>query len=109
MVSGIDRLRDKLRKMSQTEAKLPEIVRKNTLSIEREAKKNSPVDTGQLRRSIVSDCDGTTGEVSVGVEYGGYVEHGTRKMAAQPFLNPAINEQKEKFRKDMDKAMRGVK
>lgn len=109
MASGIDRLQEKLEKMSQAESKLPEIIRKNTLSIERKAKKYAPVDTGQLRRSIVSDCNENKGEVNVGVEYGDFVEHGTRKMTAQPYLKPAINEQQEKFLKDTDEAMRGGK
>jgi HK97 gp10 family phage protein len=33
---------------------------------------------------------GKTAEVTVGEDYGKFVEYGTYKMAAQPFLTPAF-------------------
>ena len=42
-------------------------------------------------------------EVEPTAEYAPYVELGTRFMEAQPYLGPAFNEQKEKFKKDMKK------
>lgn len=60
----------------------------------------TPVDTGNLRASIIHEREGDYTEV-VGpsnaaapikdVGYAVYVELGTRKMKAQPFLNPALN------------------
>ena len=63
--------------------------------IEAEAKQLCPVDTGTLRRSITTTAPvvsggGVTGSVETGIHYAPYVEFGTRKMAAQPFLGPAL-------------------
>ena len=44
---------------------------------------------------------GFTAEVGPTTEYAEYLEYGTRKMEAQPFIWPAFNEQVEKFRSDM--------
>jgi len=88
-------------------------------AIEREAKINAPVDTGALRNSIYTrigrtggsmvadwvvspDSDAvvwelpqpeneTTAYIGPSVEYGVYVELGTSKQAAQPYLTPAVN------------------
>lgn len=61
--------------------------------------------TGNLRRNISLDITdgGMTAEVEPTAEYSAYVELGTRFMEAQPYLGPAFNEQKEKFKKDMKK------
>jgi len=59
--------------------------------IEAEAKLRAPVDTGFLRNSIHAESVGPLrAVVQVGAEYGMHVEYGTRYMAAQPFLAPAI-------------------
>jgi HK97 gp10 family phage protein len=89
-------------------------------AIERQAKINAPVDTGALRNSIYSRVgksggnhteaaasvasarpgtqmgvlpepeNATTAYVGPGVEYAVYVELGTSKRGAQPFLLPAV-------------------
>jgi len=55
------------------------------------AQANCPVDTGNLRDSAFMQA--LVGDVSFGfsAEYASYVEFGTYKMAAQPFLRPAID------------------
>lgn len=69
--------------------------RKTGASIERDAKILAPVDTGNLRASIGTEVsgDGRRGVMTVSVgptaAYGAYVEHGTSRMAAQPYLAPA--------------------
>jgi HK97 gp10 family phage protein len=53
-----------------------------------------PVDTGNLKNSITVAAYGTDGpyaEVGPEAVYGGYVEHGTVNMAAQPYLAPALD------------------
>lgn len=64
--------------------------------IEQTAKIYCPVDTGRLRDSITTTIDdqGTTikGSVSTDVSYAVYQEFGTYKMAAQPFMRPAMDE-----------------
>lgn len=64
-----------------------------TDDIEAGAKVRAPVDTGHLMGSIDSTFpDELTGVVTVGAEYGIYVEMGTRHAPAQPFLLPAAEE-----------------
>lgn len=50
-----------------------------------------PVDTGDLKGSIAVSGDGLSGQVSAGSAHAGFVELGTAKMAAQPFLYPAFS------------------
>ena len=73
------------------------------IAVENEAKKNCPVDDGQLRQSITHEIEGNEAWVGTNVFYAPYVEYGTRFMEAQPYLKPAFDEQKEKFKKDMKK------
>lgn len=57
------------------------------------AKKACPVDTGYLRNSITHEtsADGTTYAAMIGTNtgYAKYVETGTSKQRAQPYLKPA--------------------
>ena len=76
-----------------------------------------PVDTGNLRGSINSEVDEGKLSVRIGtpVEYAPYIEFGTgehaengkgrkdwKGMKAQPFLRPALIENKEKIREIMN-------
>lgn len=72
-------------------------IAKSTLAIESEAKRNIPVDTGRARASIVSEIQPNRGEVGSNVEYVPFIEFGTYKKAARPFLFPAWNAQRLKF------------
>ena len=58
------------------------------------AKRACPVDTGRLRNSITHVVDGGEKSVYIGtdVEYGKYVEKGTSRMKAQPFIEPAATQ-----------------
>lgn len=58
--------------------------------IGRTMKRLVPVDTGALRDSIEWITVDGRGVISVGTEYWEYVEFGTSKMAAQPFIRPAL-------------------
>ena len=64
--------------------------------------------TGNLKDSIMLEFKdgGMTAEVEPTAEYAPYVEFGTRFMDAQPYLKPSWEEQKEKFKRDMDKLVR---
>lgn len=64
--------------------------------------------TGNLKKKIhllIKDS-GLTAEVKPEAEYSAYVELGTRKMEAQPYLKPAFNEQIKQFKKDLDDIVR---
>lgn len=60
--------------------------------ISEEARQRCPVDTGNLRDSISVETDGQKAVVTATADYAAYVEFGTSKAAAQPFLVPAILE-----------------
>lgn len=51
----------------------------------------TPVDTGRLRASIAHNTESDRFQVGTNVEYAVYVEKGTSKQKAQPFLKPGIN------------------
>jgi HK97 gp10 family phage protein len=67
------------------------VVRKAAFDIEGQAKNRAPVDTGALKNSISTEFEdnGLTGIVAPTVEYGIYVEFGTKRMSAQPYMIPA--------------------
>jgi HK97 gp10 family phage protein len=61
--------------------------------IENNARSRAPVRTGALRNSIHAIPDATgRWRVAVGVPYGYFVEFGTHRQAAQPYLLPAVQE-----------------
>lgn len=60
-------------------------------AIEAAAQTSAPVDTGHLKNSIAADPDGLTVTVTAGAGYADYVERGTSRMAAQPYLRPAFD------------------
>ncbi len=62
------------------------------LQAEGYAKMLCPVDTGNLRNSITHTVDGVGQKAYIGtnVEYAPYVEFGTSRMRAQPYLQPEV-------------------
>lgn len=58
--------------------------------IAEEARRLAPVDTGELKNSIHSELGEEGGFIAVDAEHGPFVEYGTDRMAAQPYLRPAI-------------------
>lgn len=58
----------------------------------------APVDTGALKNSIGTERKSRfTYWVADGVEYGIYQEFGTSRMAAQPFMVPAVEQVSKDF------------
>lgn len=55
------------------------------------AKAAAPVDTGALRARIANRPGDLSTTVGVAAGYAAFVERGTRKMAARPYLEPAVN------------------
>ena len=104
-----------------------QVIRRLAFEIERAAKQNAPVDTGALRSSIYTITENYSGRgraedrafkknkaiidlveipepggnvfarVGPCVEYGEYVEFGTYRMGAQPYLTPAAEQVEGKF------------
>ena len=103
-IVGMEKLQKKLKKNVNMED-VKRVVRHNGAEMQEKAQRNAPVDTGTLKRSIgleITDS-GMAAEVEPTADYAPYVELGTRFMEAQPYLKPAFDDQKEKFKKDMKK------
>lgn len=68
---------------------------RTAIKCETTAKRMCAVDTGRLRASIkgtiVDEGGEIVGYVGSDVEYAIYQEMGTERMAAQPFLRPAVD------------------
>ncbi|WP_313631363.1 HK97-gp10 family putative phage morphogenesis protein [Enterococcus devriesei] len=105
--NGIGDLQSKL-KRNASMGEVKKIVKKNTVEMNSSAQRKAPVDTGFLRRMIIMSLvnNGLTGRSTAGAEYSPYPEYGTRFMAAQPFMGPAYREQKEKFKRDMQRLVK---
>lgn len=99
---GLDKLESALLTKAQLGA-VKTVVKKNGTRLQQEAQRIAPVDTGTLKRSIgVSIRDaGLTAVSGPTVHYGEYVELGTRFMSAQPYIRPALNSTKGKFKSDL--------
>ena len=69
------------------------------LQAEGYAKMLCPVDTGILRKRLTHEVDTSAQAVQIGtnVEYGKYVEYGTSRMAAQPYLQPAVYDNLDEY------------
>ena len=69
--------------------------------VDGEAVLRCPVDTGNLRSSINHRVNKKEKSVSIGtpVEYGPYVEKGTRHQKEQPFLQPSVETNIARIRK----------
>lgn len=84
-------------------------VRDTTKTVESAAKSLVPVDTGSLQGSINSSVSGggnsTTGTVEAGENYGQFVEFGTSRMAPQPFMTPALEQNEARFYTDTETAV----
>jgi len=67
---------------------------------------------GNLRSSITHQVLTDYAKIGTNVDYSVYVEYGTRKMSAQPYLRPALDENKGKAQKAMSdiyqSAIKGV-
>ena len=63
------------------------------------AKELCPVDTGRLRNSIShAQMDEKAEVIGSNVEYAPFVELGTRKMAAKPYLRPAAENHSTEYK-----------
>ncbi|HFK2761588.1 TPA: HK97-gp10 family putative phage morphogenesis protein [Enterococcus faecalis] len=106
-ITGIQELNKKLRE-NATLDDVKKVVQMNGSELASEAERKAPVDTGTLERSInLSRKDnGLTAVVEPSTDYQGYVEYGTRYMAAQPYMRPAFKKQVKQFKKDMERLVK---
>ena len=98
-VKGVDRMvRLIANKGKQSQVATNRELDLSSKRIERIAKTKAPVDTGALKNTIFSAKAGNlTYKVTAPQHYAIYVEKGTRKMRAQPFLQPALDTERPKL------------
>lgn len=90
-------------------AAVGQAVRTTTLDVQGKAQGLAPVKTGTLRRSITSQFPSELeGRVGPSVHYGVYVEFGTRRMAARPYMRPATEQAAAGFAAAVRAALQGL-
>ncbi|MGN1014285.1 MAG: HK97-gp10 family putative phage morphogenesis protein [Butyricicoccus sp.] len=110
-IVGVEKLERKLKKnVTLNDAK--RVVRHNGADMQQKIQENADFakgyQTGTTKRSVGLNItnNGLTAESGPTTEYSEYLEYGTRKMEAQPFVKPGFDDQKRKFKKDMKKLTR---
>lgn len=123
-LKGLEKLQKKLQKVSKME-EVERIVEKHGSEMQKKAVNNASKfrghyegrgknkhfvkPTGATKRSISvnsSKVGRFKYKVAPGTSYAAYVELGTRKMSAQPFIKPAFDNQKEEFKKDLERLVK---
>ena len=79
------------------------------LQCEKYAKLQCPVDTGRLRNSLTHETRVQEESTYIGtaVEYAPYVEMGTSRMRAQPYLKPAVNDHRDEYKQIAESCLKG--
>ena len=83
------------------------------LQAERYAKeeltRQGAVDTGRLRASVLNAIEGDDSVViGTNVEYAPYIEFGTSKMAARPYLRPAAQNHSDEYKQMILACLQGA-
>lgn len=123
-LKGLEKLQKKLQKVAKME-EMERIIEKHGAEMQRKAiinaskfrghyegrgkNKHFVKPTGATKRSISvnsSKVGRFKYKVAPGTNYAAYVELGTRKMSAQPFIKPAFDNQKEEFKKDLERLVK---
>lgn len=113
-VEGIeDVLKEFNRFDRESRENLRKAVRRNANTLRNAIRNRAPVRSGNLRDSISAryDKDGFGADVGPTRPKGShahFLEFGTIKMAARPFITPAAEEQREKYLNDVRNAVRGA-
>lgn len=91
--------------LRNVEANMERVIQGTLDVAETRAKALAPVDTGKLRNLITSERQGTVGVLTSQAEYSVYVEYGTSKTRAQPFMNPAFIEACEWLKSEIERGL----
>lgn len=130
-IQGLEELQRDLKKLSETTNDVKDVVKKHGSQMQQKAMKNARhrasggvfakgyydkegkwhfYSTGHTRRNLqqngvkISD-GGLTATVESTTDYAAYVEYGTRKMEAEPYMKPAYEKQKKLFEEDIEKVV----
>jgi HK97 gp10 family phage protein len=116
-VKGFKELLSKFDKLPlEKQNKVETAMRIGALKIESDAEARVPVKTGALKIHIQSKVERKKDSISAtigpnaanptgDIGYSTYVEFGTSKMKAQPYLLPALEENKEQLIRNIKKAI----
>lgn len=112
-LKGLDNLKkkfDQLEKVTQGKI-LANAVQSGANPILNMAIEKTPWLTGNLRRSLHSELVNTSNthaeaDIGTDVEYAPFVEFGTSKQAAQPYLRPAFDTQQNAAIKEIGDALK---
>lgn len=123
-LKGLEKLQTKLQRVAKME-EVERIVEKHGTEMQKKAVNNASKfrghyegrgknkhfvkPTGATKRSISvnsSKVGRFKYKVAPGTSYSAYVELGTRKMSAQPFIKPAFDEQKKLFKDDLERLVK---
>ncbi len=105
-VTFISHCPDALKGMDKAKAQALEIIGGKA---EGYAKKLCPVDTGNLRNSIThARMDENTEVIGTNVEYAPYVELGTVRMSARPYLRPAAENHGPEYKAIAESCMKNA-
>lgn len=106
-IRGADKLMRELKDNADV-SDIKNVIKMNGSEMQRNAQRRSPVDTGNMKRSIFLRIEdgGMTAKVVSEANYSAYVNFGTRFMTARPFMTSSFNEQKIKFNKDMNRLLK---
>lgn len=123
-LKGLEKLQSKLQRVAKME-EVEHIVEKHGEAMQKKAVNNASKfrghyegrgknkhfvkPTGATKRSISVNSgkiDRFKYRVAPGTDYAAYVELGTRKMSAQPFIKPAFDEQKKLFKNDLERLVK---
>lgn len=107
---GLRGAQQRLRQLSDRIAGVTEqAVAEFAADVETHMKGVVPVDTGKLRDSIKAEKVGTGYTVGPrGVEYAAYVENGTSRSPAQPYVAPTIQWARQEGPKRIARQIEGV-
>ncbi|APM39929.1 HK97-gp10 family putative phage morphogenesis protein [Clostridium kluyveri] len=110
-LTGVDEILNKLQQMGTNISRLENKALKNAAEpVLEDAKANVPVRTGKLKKGLkITNVKKEEGVkyILVGVDrgdnseifYGKFIEFGTSKMSARPFLQPAYEKNKDNIQK----------
>ena len=119
-LKGLDKLQAKLQRVAKME-EVEHIVEENGKAMLEKAIKNTEKFRGHYRGKKLIKPTGATKRslsenssklekfkyrVAPGTDYAAYVELGTRKMDAQPFIKPAFDDQKKLFKRDLERLVK---
>ncbi len=106
---SIDELKKWLKERPEKTIKeLNDAVRKSIISVEGQAKRNAPVDTGRLRASINREERYLEGEVYTGVRYAIFQEYGTKYFKGRYYMTNAVKMLKAKIITFFEKAIENI-